>query len=81
MTTPNGRGRDWQRKILRRRQARRIARYRIGLIIESMIGDWEPYDLKTRYGRDGVEEIRNEMIDLAKWLCSTGHPDGRSSRE
>lgn len=76
-----GRGLHWAKKPITKRRSRRIARYRMGLVIESVLAaDWTPDDLERRYGREGLEEIRDQMLDLAKWLESTGHPDGRSSR-
>ena len=76
-----GRGLDWARKPITRRRARRIARYRIGLIIDAVINDgWGPDDLCRRYSPEGLETIKEEMMDLARWLESTGHPDGRPSR-
>lgn len=76
-----GRGLEWAKKPITKRRARRIARYRIGLIIESILSEgWAPDELRRRYTMEGVDTIRDEMADLAKWLESTGHPDGRSNR-
>ena len=76
VTTPNGRGRSHRKKVIIQRRARRIARYRAGLILESLCSDWSPDDLRRRYGDEGVEEIRKGLEYYARWLIATGHPDG-----
>jgi hypothetical protein len=77
MTTPNGRGRDHRRKKIIQRQARRIAKYRAGLVLESVINEgWCPPDLVKRYGEDGMAEITRAMEYYAGWMIRTGHPDG-----
>lgn len=69
------------RKALTKRRARRIARYRAGLILESVLsGGWSPPDLVRRYGQDGVNEIREGLDYYAAWLAATGHPDGTAHR-
>lgn len=75
-----GRGRNWAQKLITQRQARRIARYRAGLIIESVItAGWEAPDLVKRYGEDGFQQIAQELEYYAAWLSATGHPDGSGS--
>ena len=67
------------RKPVRRRAARRIARYHAGLVIESVLGDgWEPDALVQKYGDEGLQEIRDQMLFIAAWLIDTGHRDGRT---
>lgn len=79
MTKPNGRGRGWQRKSILQRRARRIARFRAGLILDAALSDgWAPDDLVKRYGPDGMEEIRGQLGFLAEWLRETGHPEGKA---
>jgi len=77
MTTPSGRRRGWRQKEIRQREARRIARYRAGLILESVISNgWSPEDLVKRYGEQGLQEIVNGLEYVAAYLIDTGHPDG-----
>lgn len=72
-----GRGREWARKLITKRAVKQVARYRAGLILESVINEgWEPPDLIKRHGEDGVEEIRKRIMFLATWFIDTGHPDG-----
>lgn len=67
------------RKALRARQARRIARYRAGLIVIAALSEgWNPPDLIKRYGQEGMDEIVDQLGEIAEWLLSTGHPDGTS---
>lgn len=77
MTTPNGRGRDHMRKIVKQRKARKIARYHAGLILDAVLNDgWRPDSLARRYGPEGMDEIRKGLSYYAEWLIMTGHPDG-----
>lgn len=65
------------RKPIRARQARRVARYRAGAIVAAALENgWNPDDLVRRYGQQGVDEIIDQLGDLATWLMATGHPDG-----
>lgn len=65
------------RKAIRKRQARRIARFQAGLIIEAVLNDgWGPDDLARKYGPDALEEIRNGLLFISAWLIDTGHRDG-----
>lgn len=63
--------------MITEREAKRIARYNAGLIIDAVLGDgWEPQYLIDQYGEDGLSKITNAMMDLGLWLRGTGHPDG-----
>lgn len=76
-----GRGLGWARKPLRKRQARRIARYRAGLILDSVLAaGWSPADLEKRFGEEGTEMISTQLYDIAQWLTATGDPDGEPTR-
>jgi hypothetical protein len=60
-----------------KRVFRRIARYRAGLILESVLNEgWEPEDLIKKYGPKGAERIKDDLFSVACWLIDTGHPDG-----
>lgn len=77
-----GRGCGWAKKRITKRQARRIARYNAGLIIDAVLDDgWEPDCLIKKYGQDGFREIKEALMDMSMWLRDTGHPDGVSSRQ
>lgn len=78
MTRPNGRGRGWNKVPVLRRDARRIARYNAGLIIEAVVSDgWEDDDLLAKYGTDGLAVITKELLNIALRLRETGDPDGK----
>lgn len=63
--------------MITQRQARRIARYYAGLIIESaIIAGWEAPGLAKQYGEEGFQQITNGLEYYAAWLIATGHPDG-----
>lgn len=73
MTTSTGRGRDWARKTITKRRARRVARYRAGLILEAALTEgWHPDDLVRKFGDQGVQEIADGVEFLAAWLIDTG---------
>jgi hypothetical protein len=70
-----GRGLDWAKKPINKRKAKQVARYRAGLIIESVLNEgWNPDDLQRRYGDEGMELIKEHMSFLASWLTDTGQP-------
>lgn len=76
-----GRGLGWRKKALRTREARRIARWRAGLIIESVLAaGWSPDDLEERFGEEGIEMISVQLSGIAEWLRETGDPDGEPTR-
>lgn len=58
---------------MNKREARRVAKFRAGLIIESALAQgWDPQDLVDKYGEDGLEMIRDELTDFAERLSSGG---------
>lgn len=64
------------KKAITKRQARRVARLRAGLIVESVLAaGWRPDELVRRYGEEGVEEITEQLAWIANWLAATAHPD------
>lgn len=76
-----GRGLGWAKKPIRKREARRIARYNAGAILDAVLSDgWEPEALIKEYGKDGLEIIKDQLLDIALWLRETGDPDGESTR-
>lgn len=76
-----GRGLGWARKAVRKREARRIARYNAGVILDAVLSDgWEPDALIEKFGKDGLEIIKDHLLDIALWLRETGDPDGESTR-
>ena len=70
----SGRGRGWNKKPINKRKARQVARYRAGLIIESVLQDYRPDDLIAKYGEEGLKEIVSGLEFLSSWLIDTGHP-------
>lgn len=76
-----GRGLDWAKKTITKRRARRIARYNAGMIIDAALSEgWEPEILLERFGPEGLDTIRDAMLDLGLWLRDTGSPDGEPSQ-
>lgn len=72
-----GRGLGWAKKALTKRQARRIARYWAGLIVDSALSDgWGPEPLEERYGKEGLDMIQNELVDVARMIRDGGDPEG-----
>lgn len=58
---------------MNRREARRVAKFRAGIIIEAVLAQgWDPQDLADKYGEDGLEMIRDELTEFAERL--TGGP-------
>jgi hypothetical protein len=56
-----------------KREARRVAKFRAGLILESVLSQgWDPQDLADKYGEDGLEMIRDELTDFAERLTNGG---------
>lgn len=72
-----GRGLGWAKKPITKRQAKRIARYNAGLVIDEVISDgWAPEELIKRFGEEGLGMIQDAMLDVALRLRDTGNPDG-----
>jgi hypothetical protein len=81
MSIRSGGGRRWNKKVITNRQARRIARYNAGLIIDSVLSDgWEPEEVLRRYGEEGLATIKDQLMDIGLWLRETGDPDGEATR-
>lgn len=58
---------------MNKREARRVAKFRAGLILRSALAqDWDPQDLVDEYGEDGLEMIRDELTDFAERLTNGG---------
>lgn len=58
---------------MNKREARRIAKFRAGLILESVLANgWDPQDLADKYGEDGLEKIRTELTEFAERLSNGG---------
>jgi hypothetical protein len=55
-----------------KRDIRREANFRAGLILESVMNDWEPGDLVTEYGRETVDALADEILDIARMLRNRG---------
>lgn len=55
-----------------KREIRREANFRAGLILESVMGEWEPDDLVRKYGQDVVDAIATEILDIARSLRNRG---------
>lgn len=76
-----GRGLDWRKRALTKREAKRIARYEAGLIIDAAVSDgWRPDYLIGKFSEEGVDMIADALLDVALWLRDTGSHDGRSTR-
>jgi hypothetical protein len=57
---------------MNKRELRREANFRAGLILESLMNDWEPNDLLTKHGQDVVDTIRGEILNIAETLRNRG---------
>ncbi|MEU2426879.1 hypothetical protein ABZ619_38705 [Streptomyces sp. NPDC007851] len=55
-----------------KREIRREANFRAGLILESLMNDWEPSDLLKKHGQDTVDAITTEILDIAEKLRNRG---------
>lgn len=76
-----GRGLGWAKKAIRKREAKRIATFWAGLIIDAALNDgWEPDVLLDHYGKEGVAIIADHLMDVADRLKATGSHDGSPSR-
>lgn len=54
-----------------KREARRVAKFRAGLILESVLAQgWAPEDLAERYGEDGLAKIQDELTEFAERLTN-----------
>jgi hypothetical protein len=54
-------------------ERKRVASFRAGLIIESIIqGGWWPEDLEREYGADGLQAIADEISKIAEQLTEKG---------
>ena len=57
---------------MNRREIRREAKYRAGLMLMGNLNGWEPDDLIEKLGREVVDEIADEMADMARKLIQQG---------
>lgn len=57
---------------MNKRDIRREANFRAGLILETMMGDWDPRDLVEKYGQDTVDAITADIYDIAETLRNRG---------
>jgi hypothetical protein len=73
-----GRGRDWAKKAITKRAAQRVAKYYAGRLLADAVRDgWAPADLVAAYGKDGLETVREALLEVSWRLESTGDPKGR----
>jgi hypothetical protein len=73
-----GRGLDWAKKAVTQRAAKRIARYHAGrLLADAVHSGWAPPDIVAAYGKDGLEAVREALLEVSWWLESTGDAKGR----
>lgn len=74
----SGRGRDWAKKSITKRQAKRVARYYAGRLLADAVRDgWAPRDVVAAYGKDGLEAVREALLEVSWWMESEGDPKGR----
>ena len=57
---------------MNKREVKRMAKFRAGLILESMLGGWSPEDLVDRYGQETADAICAEMYVIAERLTDQG---------
>lgn len=56
-----------------KREIRREANFRAGLILEAALSNgWNPDDLVERYGPDAVDAIAEQITDIARMLRNRG---------
>lgn len=53
---------------MNQQERRKLAKFRAGLILQSVLGDWEPEDLIEKYGRDEVDKVSEEIHTIAQRL-------------
>ncbi|WP_086559896.1 hypothetical protein [Streptomyces africanus] len=57
---------------MNKREIRREANFRAGLILEAAMGEWGPDDLVKRLGQDAVDAITDEILNIAQALRNRG---------
>lgn len=58
---------------MNKREIRREANFRAGLILDSALSQgWNPDDLVERYGQDVVDAMADEIMDIARSLRNRG---------
>lgn len=61
---------------MNKREARRIARHRAALILESAIhAGWHPDDLVDQHGDDAVDDLAEEIMGIARRLSPDTYGD------
>ncbi len=76
-----GRGCDWARKAITKVRAKRVARYYAGrLLADAVEAGWSPPDVVAAYGAEGLQMVREALLEVSWWLESTGDPKGRSTK-
>lgn len=72
-----GRGLDWAKKPITKRRAKRVATYYAGrLLADAVEAGWAPPDLVATYGTEGLETIREALLEVSWRLESTGDAKG-----
>lgn len=51
-----------------KQEIRGLARFRAGIILESVLNDWTPEDLIEEFGQDTADEVANEIGRIARRL-------------
>lgn len=57
---------------MNQRQIKREAKFRAGLILESLLNDWTPEDLIEKHGQSTVDRIADEISVIARRLMNQG---------
>lgn len=58
---------------MNKRELRREANFRAGLILEAALSNgWNPDDLVKEHGQDAVYAMADEILDIAKSLRNRG---------
>lgn len=56
-----------------RREIRREANFRAGLILDAVLSQgWNPDDLVEKYGQEAVDAMAGEILDIARMLRNRG---------
>lgn len=53
-------------------EAARFARFRAGVILDSVLGSWDPEDLREEIGEDGVERVAEAIHEISDRLQASG---------
>ncbi|WP_183068980.1 hypothetical protein [Streptomyces sp. gCLA4] len=57
---------------MNQKEIKALAKFRAGLILQSILGDWQPDDLIEQHGQDTVDAVADEIGAIARRLIEQG---------